>query len=286
MILQENKIGQLITEVREAISENDTARVTMENEIVRNRSDLFMVCWQDYQEQSEAYLFRRPLYVEDSRGSFGFMRLRDDKGRVLGYETDGGDDLTDSSYSPTPADRKRITAAMEAGIPLYYYMSFRMATFLGYVLTEYSRQAVEDYERKRHRLFDITDMSPANSATYMAIYRSYFSQYEKEYDLPTLTAGTEARKGYYLRLIQRAADGEISIGSMRHLPRGKGLHPKTWKNALLETEGVDFELIRTPTAVCYNGYVRLNGETGFPSSEDDGDDMGRMEDGLFWKAVR
>lgn len=285
MILSDQQREELIAEITEAISGNDRTRVLMEEEIAGGLSCLFSMCWMDYHEQSDVLLCRHPFYVHDENGSFGFMRLRDDNGRVLGYEGDGDGDLTDEKYDPSPADRRKISTIMESGTPLYYYIGFKLANSLGVVLTEYTRAAVYEYERKRHRLFDLTVQDPNNSAPYIALYKSYFTQYGKKYDLPTLTAGTEARKGYYTRLISRVAKGDISLAQIRHFPHGRGLHPKTWKNDFIENEDIDFSLFTTHLVSGYNCYVSLNGADAFPHSEEEVD-MAHMDDGLFWKAVR
>lgn len=285
MILSDSQREELTAEITEAINGNYRTRVLFEENIKEGLSDLLGMCWNDYNEQSDVFLCRRPFYTEDERGTFGYMRLRDDNGRVLGYDGDGGDDLTDSHYDPSPADKRRISSIMESGTPLYYYVGFELANYLGVVLKEYTRQAVYEYERKRHRLFDLTVQGENNSAPYIALYKSYFSQYGKIYDLPTLTAGTEARKGYYTRLIERVRKGEVTLSQIRHFPHGRGLHPKTWKNELIENDAVDFSPMVVRKAEAYNSYVHLNGVEDFPHSEDD-IDMTRMDGGLFWQAVR
>ena len=283
MILKELQRDALINEITGVIMDNQRTKVMMLDELVNDRSELFVMCWNDYQEQSDVFSLQRPFYVPDERGTFGFMRLRDDNGRVLGYEGNADDDPTDEHYKPTPADKRKITAIMESGTPLYYYIGDQLAVSLGVVLTEYTKPAVYEYERKRHRLFDLNDPNPNNSAPYMAIFNSYFTQYQTISDLPTLTAGTNARKGYYVRMLQRTAKGEITINEIRHLPHGKGLRPKEWKNGL--PDDFDFTILRTRMATGYNCFVDLNGNNGFPSDESGIYDE-RTEPGLFWNAIR
>lgn len=284
MILNDQQRDALITEISGTIRENQRSKVMSLNELLKDRSELFVMCWNDYQEQSDELFGRRPFYVPDERGTFGFMRLRDDNGRVLGYEGNADDDPTDGHYKPTPAEKRKIAAIMESGTPLYFYIGDDLAISLGIILTEYTKPAVYEFERKRHRLFDMTDPNPNNSAPFVALYHSYFTQYETVYDLPTMTAGTDARKGYYARLIQRAAKGEITIKQILHFPRGKGLHPKEWDNGL--PPDFEFSFLSWRMAIGYNSYVHLNGKTGFPDNENDADDLERMELGLFWKAIR
>lgn len=283
MILKELQRDALKNEITGVIMDNQRTSVIMLDELIKDRSELFVMCWNDYQEQNDVFSLQRPFYVPDERGTFGFMRLRDDNGRVLGYEGNADDDPTDEHYKPTPADKRKITAIMESGTPLYYYIGDQLAVSLGVVLTEYTKPAVYEYERKRHRLFDLNDQTPNNSAPYMALFQSYFTQYQTISDLPTLTAGTAARKGYYVRMLQRTAKGEITINEIRHLPHGKGLRPKEWKNGL--PDDFDFTMISTRMATGYNCFVHLNGNNGFPSDESDIYD-GKMEPGLFWRATR
>ena len=283
MVLKDLQRDALKNEITGVIMDNQRTSVIMLDELIKDRSELFVMCWNDYQEQNDVFSLRHPFYVPDERGTFGFMRLRDDDGRVLGYEGNADDDPTDEHYKPTPADKRKITAIMESGTPLYYYIGDQLAVSLGVVLTEYTKPAVYEYERKRHRLFDLNDPNPNNSAPYMAIFNSYFTQYQTISDLPTLTAGTNARKGYYVRMLQRTAKGEITINEIRHLPHGKGLRPKEWKNGL--PDDFDFTMISTRMATGYNCFVHLNGNNGFPSDESDIYD-GKMEPGLFWRATR
>lgn len=283
MVLKDLQRDALKNEITGVIMDNQRTSVIMLDELIKDRSELFVMCWNDYQEQNDVFILRRPFYVPDERGTFGFMRLRDDDGRVLGYEGNADDDPTDEHYKPTPADKRKITAIMESGTPLYYYIGDQLAVSLGVVLTEYTEPAVYEYERKRHRRFDLNDQNPNNSAPYMALFRSYFTQYQTISDLPTLTAGTDARKGYYVRMLQRTAKGEITINEIRRLPRGKGLRPKEWKNGI--PDDFDFTMISTRMATGYNCFVHLNGNNGFPSDESDIYD-GKMEPGLFWRATR
>lgn len=283
MVLKDLQRDALKNEITGVIMDNQRTSVIMLDELIKDRSELFVMCWNDYQEQNDVFSLRHPFYVPDERGTFGFMRLRDDDGRVLGYEGNADDDPTDEHYKPTPADKRKITAIMESGTPLYYYIGDQLAVSLGVVLTEYTEPAVYEYERKRHRRFDLNDQTPNNSAPYMALFRSYFTQYQTISDLPTLTAGTDARKGYYVRMLQRTAKGEITINEIRRLPRGKGLRPKEWKNGI--PDDFDFTMISTRMATGYNCFVHLNGNNGFPSDESDIYD-GKMEPGLFWRATR
>ena len=284
MILNDQQRDALITEITGTIRDNERTKVLFLDELVKGRSNLFVMCWNDYQEQSDEIFWRRPFYVPDDRGTFGFMRLRDDKGRVLGYEGDADGDPTDECYKPSAADKRKISAIMESGTPLYYYISDELAISLGIVLTEYTKPAVYEFERKRHRRIDINDPDVNNSALYVALYHSYFTQYGTMYDLPTMTAGTDARKGYYARLIQKAANGELSIKQIWHFPYGKGLHPKEWNNGL--PDNFDFGIMSVRMAIGYNSYVQLNGQTGFPDNESDAETMERADKDLFWKAIR
>ena len=284
MILTDQQRDALITEITSAIMENERTKLLFDLELENDRSELFVTCLYDYQEQTDAIECARPFYVEDERGTFGFMRLRDDNGRILGYEGhDGKEDPADGHYNPSPADKRKIATIIGNGTPLYCYISNELAIKLGIVLTEYTKPAIYEFERKRHRRFDLTDPNPNNSAPFMALYKSYFSQYGTVYDLPTLTAGTDARKGYYVRLIQRAANGEITYNQVRRFPHGKGLHPKTWDNGF--PDDADFGIFTLRMAIGYNSYVELNGKDRFPSDESEIDDT-RLDPGLFSGAIR
>lgn len=288
MILNDQQRDALITEITGAIRDNGRTNVTTWHELFENRSELFIMCLNDYDDQSDAIFWRRPFYVPDDRGTFGYMRLRDDNGRVLGYEGDAHGDNCDMNYKPSAADKRKISAIVQSGTPLYYYISEESAVSLGIILTEYTEPAVYEFERKRHRRIDITDQNPNNSALYVALYKSYFTQYQTMYDLPTMTAGTDARKGYYARLIQKAANGELSIKQIWHFPYGKGLHPKEWKNGF--PDNFNFELISWRITFAYNHFVKLNGNMDFPHDENDilNDPYAdtRILNGLFGKATR
>ena len=292
MVLKDLQRDALKNEITGVIMDNQRTSVIMLDELIKDRSELFVMCWNDYQEQNDVFSLRHPFYVPDERGTFGFMRLRDDDGRVLGYEGNADDDPTDEHYKPTPADKRKITAIMESGTPLYYYIGDQLAVSLGVVLTEYTEPAVYEYERKRHRLFDLTDPNPNNSALYMALYESYFSQYDqyldigaikagmdgkvRRYDFPTLTAETETRKNYYARLIRRVTNGEISIKQIFHFPHGKGIAPKSGKHVLKSIAGE----IRG-----YNAETTRFGYDIVPRDENE-IDLERIPQGLFWHATR
>ena len=295
MILTDQQRDALITEISQAIRNDDYIDCsTIINEFLKvpEHSELFYICWHEFRNQRDTYKGEHPFYVENERGTFGFMRLRDDDGRILGYDTKENKEYIDNNYKPSAADKRKITAIMESGTPVYYYIGYYLAVSLGVVLTEYTEPAVYEYERKRHRRFDMTDPNPNNSALYMALYESYFSQYDqyldigaikagndgkvRRYDFPTLTAETETRKNYYARLIRRVTNGEISINQILHFPNGKGLAPKSGKANL--RMGVSW-------IEGYNTDALLNGQDLVCHSEDEINDT-RIPTGLFWSAKR
>lgn len=280
MIITNEQRETLVSEIKTAINRNTRTNLLFSAELDNGRSDLFVMCRRDYEEQTAVKRFKRPFYIADKRGTFGFMRLRDDDGRILGYSdnTQHDDDTTDQNYKPSTDDVKKIKALIANGSPLYYYISEDLATLTGVILKEYTERAVYEYEQKRHRLFNLDKSTPYNSAVYIALYESYFTQYQSVYDLPTLTAGTDARKGYYGRLIDKAVKGEITINHIKRFPRGKGSRPKAWENPN--------DIISIGHAVGYNTFVQLNGQNTFASSENDIDDARREDLALFNHAVR
>ncbi len=295
MILTDQQRETIVNEISQAIRNDEyinCSSIIREYEKVSGHSKLFYICWHEYHDQRAAYKGNCPFYVEDERGTFGFMRLRDTDGRILGYETKENKEYVDINYKPSPADKRKIAAIMESGNPLYYYIGYYTALSFGIVLTEFTKPAVYEYERKRHRRFDLTDPNPNNSALYMALYDSYFTQYDqfidiaainagmdgkvRRYDFPTLTAETETRKNYYARLIQRVTNGEISIYQILHFPYGKGLAPKNGK--------ANFRM-GVSSVGGYNCDAYLNGEDYFASCEDE-IDLSPIPQGLFWSATR
>ena len=279
MILTNQQRAALITEITAAISGNARTSLLFSGELEKGRTELFVMCRREYMEQRSVYNGHRPFYIQDDRGTFGFMRLRDDDGRVLGYDDgDAKDDPADQRYNPSPADREKITAAIKGGTPLYYYVSEEYATMTGVTLPAYTRRAVNEYERKRHRRFDMMDANPNNSAVYMALHESYFTQYSDEYDLPTLPAGTKARKDYYARLIQKAANGEITLTHVQRFPNGKGTRPKSWGDGI----GI---ILSIGYAIGYNCYVGLNGR-GTIAHDENEIDTEKYDASLFSGAIR
>ena len=295
MILTDQQRDALITEITQAIRNDEIINCSViinKYEKSAEHSTLFYICWHEFQNQRDTYKGLHPFYVEDERGTFGFMRLRDDNGRILGYETKESKEYTDINYKPSPADKRKIAATIASGNPVYYYIGYYTALSLDIVLTEFTEPAVYEYERKRHRRFDMTDPNPNNSALYMALYESYFTQYNqytnlsaikagndgkvRRYDFPTLTAETETRKNYYAHLIQRVTNGEISINQILHFPNGKGLAPKSGKANL--RMGVSW-------IEGYNTDALLNGQDLVCHSEDEINDT-RIPTGLFWSAKR
>ena len=287
MILTDQQRDALITKILEYIRNDKICGGDY-----RKDYDLFDICEKEYRDQYAAYKGEHPLYVEDERGTFGFMRLRDDDGRILGYDTKENKEYTDINYNPSPADKRKIAEIIESGTPVFYYIRYYLAVSLGVILDEYTEPAVYEYERKRHRRFDLTDPNPNNSALYIALYESYFTQYNqytnlsaikaendgkvRRYDFPTLTAETETRKNYYARLIQRVTNGEISINQILHFPNGKGLAPKSGKaNLRMGVSWIDG----------YNTDALLNGQDLVCHSEDEINDT-RIPTGLFWSAKR
>lgn len=295
MILNDQQRDALISEISGAIRNDDyidCSTIINEFRKVPEHSELFYICWHEYRDQRAAYKGGHPFYVPDERGSFGYMRLRDDDGRILGYDTKENKEYIDNNYKPSAADKRKITAIMESGTPVYYYIGYYLAVSLGIILTEYTEPAVYEYERKRHRLFDLTDPNPNNSALYIALYDSYFTQYDqyldfaaikagsdgkvRRYDFPTLTAETETRKNYYARLIRRVTNGEISIKQIFHFPHGKGIAPKSGKHVLKSIVG---------EISGYNADTTRFGYDIVPRDENE-IDLERIPQGLFWHATR
>lgn len=282
MIITKEQRDALVSEIQMAIESNARTNLLFSAELDNGRSDLFVMCRRDYQEQTAAKRFKRPFYTPDKNGTFGFLRLRDHDGRVLGYngngQHDADDDPTDLNYKPSPDDIRKIKSLIANGSPLYYYASEELAATLGVVLKAYTEPAVYEYEQKRHRLYNLDKSTPYNSAVYIALFESYFTQYQTAYDLPTLTAGTDARKGYYARLIEKATQGQININHVRRLPRGKGSRPKAWEPPK--------DIITVINAVGYNAFVQLDGKNYFASSESEIDDTRPEELALFNHAIR
>lgn len=278
MILTDAQRDALIKETSEAIADNARTALIMASEMDDGRSDLFVMCRRDFIEQRAAALeFRKPVYIRDERGTFGFMRLRDGRGRVIGYNGDDNPDKDplDAKYNPTDNERDAIAAIFRRGGDYYYYGSVDLCEMAGVVLTAYTADAVKRYERGRHRKIDIYEPTPNNSAVYMAIVESYFTQYRDVYDLPSLPAGTDARRQYYRRLIQHAAIARIDYTTIQKIPKGKGARPWTW-----EPGG---EILFIEPATAYNGFVRLHGR-GLPNNESEVDTDSHTE--LFTGATR
>ena len=295
MILTDQQRDALITEISGAIRNNDFIQcdtVIKEFLKVPEHSELFYICWHEYNNQRDTYKGHHPFYIEDERGTFGFMRLRDDDGRILGYETKENKEYTDINYKPSPADKRKIAGLIESGTPVYYYIGYYLAVSLGNILDEYTEPAVYEFERKRHRRFDLTDPNPNNSALYIALYDSYFSQYKRYmditalkaglnydfycYDFPTLTAETETRKNYYARLIQRATKGEITLKQIWRFPHGKGIAPKS-RNFVRETI--------MGNVGGYNCDAILHGRDFVPRDESE-IELERIPQGLLYHAIR
>ena len=292
MILTDQQRDALITKILEYIRNDKICGGDY-----RKDYDLFDICEKEYRDQYAAYKGEHPLYVEDERGTFGFMRLRDDDGRILGYDTKENKEYTDINYNPSPADKRKIAEIIESGTPVFYYIRYYLAVSLGVILDEYTEPAVYEYERKRHRRFDLTDPNPNNSALYIALYLSYIehkNHFLKKYldakiwkpfycyDFPTLTSGTKTRKDYYARLIQRATKGEITLKQIWHFPNGKGLDP-------IKNKGLQFDYggLLGETVSGYNCDTILHGRDYMPHDESEiDDDLVRIPDGLFWGATR
>lgn len=279
MILTDKQRDDLAREITAAIMDNDRTAPFTPGELERRRTELFTMCADDFQTQRDALEWRRPFYIPDDRGTFGFMRLRDANGRVLGYATgDALDDPDDGRYNPTAEDKRVITDMIRHGARLYYYIGDELATMAGATLKEYTRTAVREYERKRHRLFDLLDTSANNSAVYIAIHESYYSQYNAAYDFPTLPAGTNTRKAYYAHLVNRALRGELTYKHVVAFPRGKGSRPSNWD----VRRGVSLQI---RYAVGYNNFVGLNGRDAIADDENDVNTE-RYDATLFNNAVR
>ena len=86
MILTDQQRDALITEITQAIRNDENINCSViinKYEKSAEHSTLFYICWHEFQNQRDTYKGLHPFYVEDERGTFGFMRLRDDNGRIL-----------------------------------------------------------------------------------------------------------------------------------------------------------------------------------------------------------
>lgn len=280
MILNDHQRDALLEEITTAIKNDVRTSLLFDSELEKGRSKLFAICRRDYQEQRDAMEYRRPFYIQDKRGTFGFVRLRDKNDRVLGYKDgDAMTDTADMNYKPMPDDRETISSLISQGEKLYCYISEELATMTGVLLTSYTKPAVYEYERKRHRVFNLFDPSPNNSAIYIALYESYNTQFLDAYDLPTLPAGTNARREYYTRLLRKAADGKITFAHVRRFDHGKGTRPPSWG------DGND-AIIQIGNAIAYNTFVGLNGRGLISKSENEVDATTKYDSTLFSGAIR
>ena len=101
MILTNQQRDALITEITAAISGNARTSLLFSGELEKGRTELFVMCRREYMEQRSVYNGHRPFYIQDDRGTFGFMRLRDDDGRVLGYDDGDAKDDPRAAYHLT-----------------------------------------------------------------------------------------------------------------------------------------------------------------------------------------
>lgn len=280
MILTNQQRDALFNEILGAIANDIRTNLTFSKELEEGRSQLFKFCRREYEEQRDAMECRRPFYIQDKRGTFGFIRLRDRNDRVLGYKDgDAMDDPADMRYNPTADEQKTIAALIDDGAELFYYMSAELSTMNGITLTAYTKAAVQTYERKRHRKFNLFDPSPNNSAVYIALYESYYTHFADAYDLPTLPAGTNARREYYLRLLRNAADGKITFAHVRRFQHGRGTRPSSWR-------GGYGSILKISSAIGYNKFVGLNGRGILSKNESEVDTTTKYDSTLFYGAIR
>lgn len=208
----------LVMQVRRAIMDDARTSVPNDDDLERGRTELFVLCRREYKEQLNGLEWRRPFYVPDGHDPKGFTRLRHANGHVSGSDDNGGE-MTGTGYAPTDDERKTIAELIAQGAGLYYYASEGLATAISGLIRD---------DNGRHRRFDLYETNRNNSAVYMAIHESYFTQYQRAYDFPTLPAGTIARKEFYARMLERATRGDLTFSRVRLFPHGKGPRPIEW----------------------------------------------------------